>query len=72
MLGLTMGGWLMAKAASKAFELTNAGTGNPEFLEAKILSARFFADQYVSQVPAILELVKSGANSLKNVRDEHF
>jgi alkylation response protein AidB-like acyl-CoA dehydrogenase len=71
-LGLTLGGWLMTKAASRALELTQNGTGDPGFLEAKVLSARFFADQFVSQVPALLELVQSGANTLEDLRDGHF
>jgi len=72
MLGLTIGGWLMTKAAAKAFELNLAGTGDPDFLKAKVLSARFFADQFLSQVPAILEIVKSGADALEDMRDGHF
>jgi 3-(methylthio)propanoyl-CoA dehydrogenase len=72
MLGITMGGWLMAMSASKSIKLLKTETENRTFLEAKIYTSQFFADQYLSQVPMLETLVKTGGLSLEHISDEYF
>ncbi len=59
--GLTMGGWLMAKADA----LAAAGRGgSPEFLENKRFTARFYATHLLPQATAWGRTVELGANAL--------
>ncbi len=59
--GLTMGGWLMAKADA----LAAAGVGgSSEFLTAKRLTARFYATHLLPQAIAFGRTVECGANCL--------
>ncbi len=64
MFGITVGGWLLAKQAVAASERLAAETGDPAFLRAKIVTARFFAEQVVPQATALLGPVTRGAELL--------
>jgi hypothetical protein len=64
MFGVTVGGWLLAKQAVAAHERLAAGTGDPAFLRAKIVTARFFAEQIVPPATALLGPVTRGAELL--------
>ncbi|BBE33694.1 acyl-CoA dehydrogenase [Sphingosinicella microcystinivorans] len=70
MFGLTVGGWLLAKQASAATQRLNAGEGDPAFLKAKIVTARFFAEQFLPQAAALLGPVTRGAETLFAIPDE--
>ena len=72
MLGITIGGWLMAKSASKSVKSLQTDTENRIYLEAKIYTAQFFADQYLSQVPTLEVLIKTAGRPLQHVSEEHF
>jgi hypothetical protein len=62
MMGVTLGGWLLARQALAA----SAGLANgPDaFLSAKIVTARFFAEQLLPQVAALLGPVTRGGAGL--------
>ncbi len=64
MFGITIGGWLLARQAVAAHERLAAGAGDPAFLRAKIVTARFFAEQIVPQATALLGPVTRGAELL--------
>ncbi|MBK8909282.1 MAG: acyl-CoA dehydrogenase [Rhodospirillales bacterium] len=49
LLGTVAGGWLMAKGAMVAARGLASGQGDPHFYRAKLLSARFFADSYLTR-----------------------
>ena len=55
--GLTIGGWLMARAADIAAQRLAAGASDREFLEAKLASAHFYAAQVLPQVLALEQIV---------------
>jgi alkylation response protein AidB-like acyl-CoA dehydrogenase len=57
MFGTALGAWLLAKAAAA----TQDHDLDPRFAEAKRLSARFFAEQYLPSATALLEAVRSGS-----------
>jgi hypothetical protein len=60
--GLTVGGWLMAKAAAiSAGKLAGA---DPEFHVAKLQTARFYAENVLPGALALARVVKSGAPSI--------
>tara|TARA_Y100000817_G_scaffold253759_1_gene206643 strand:- start:5004 stop:5756 length:753 start_codon:yes stop_codon:yes gene_type:complete len=64
MFGTTVGGWLMGKAALAAQVSLKENPGNSEFLEAKIETATFYAQQILPQVTGLLPSATSGAASL--------
>ena len=70
MFGITVGGWLLAKQAVSASERLAAGTGDTAFLRAKIVTARFFAEQIVPQATALLGPVTRGAELLYAIPEE--
>ena len=72
MFGIVTGGWLLAKQALAAQARLAAGEGDPAFLEAKITTARFFAEQVVPQGTALLGPVTRGAGLLYALSEEQF
>jgi alkylation response protein AidB-like acyl-CoA dehydrogenase len=59
-----VGGWLLAKGAKAAQEQLDAGSGDADFLEAKIVTARFYAEQLLPQVAGLAGAVTAGAGDL--------
>jgi 3-(methylthio)propanoyl-CoA dehydrogenase len=57
LMGIVCGGWQMARAALAAKKLLAAGSGDAAFLEAKIVSARFFGDHVMSQAGGLRDTV---------------
>ena len=64
MFGTTVGGWLMAKAALSAKNLLAEDKDSKEFLEAKIETATFYAQQILPQVAGLLPSTTSGSDTL--------
>jgi len=60
LLGIVAGGWLMARAALIA-TASPAGGSDPDFLRAKLVSARFFADQILVQAGMLATVFTQGA-----------
>ncbi len=70
MFGTTIGGWLMANSALSAQQLLTEATENTEFLQAKIETARFFAQQLLPQATGLLASVTSGSDSMFAINSE--
>ncbi|MEE2683379.1 MAG: acyl-CoA dehydrogenase [Actinomycetota bacterium] len=70
MFGTTVGGWLLAKSALRAQKLLSEEPENVSFLEAKVETALFFAQQLLPQVTGLLPSVTSGADSLFAIGSE--
>ena len=70
MMGLTLGGWLLARQALVAADHLARGTGDPAFLNAKIATARFFAEQILPQVGALSAPVTRGAAGLYAISED--
>ncbi len=71
LLGIVAGGWLMAKAAVIAERRLASGDGDPAFLRAKLISARFFADTYLAQCGALRDMFVKGWAALHAIDPEH-
>ena len=67
LMGIVAGGGLMAKAASRATRHLASGEGDPGFWQAKLTSARFFAEVYVSRSGALRLLVTDGWGALETL-----
>ena len=64
MLGLTLGGWVMARTWDVAEQRKAAEPDRADFWRAKQTSSRFFLDQILPAAPALLPAVTSGAAAL--------
>jgi hypothetical protein len=72
LMGITCGGWQMARAALAAHRLLAAGQGDAAFLKAKIATARFFADHFLAQVPGLARTITAGAPAVMALAEEQF
>ena len=68
--GIVTGGWLSARLALAAAGELAAGSSDIAYLEAKIASASFFAEQIVSQAGGLVTAATSGASSLYAIAAE--
>ncbi|MEO8019140.1 MAG: acyl-CoA dehydrogenase [Pseudomonadota bacterium] len=62
--GFTIGGWLMARAANVAAQKLADGASDREFLEAKLVSAHFYATQVLPQVLTLEHVVTHGSDAV--------
>jgi len=62
----------MARAVVVCHELLKGGKGDKGFYEAKIKTARFYADHVLAQAPALRNTVVHGAAGVMGLREEQF
>ena len=72
MLGVTTGGYLMARAAMAAERDLSNGGRDDAFLAAKITTARFYADHILPRAAALLGPVTRGSELLFAIDPEHM
>lgn len=65
MYGTVVGGWLLARSAQAARRLLDTGDGDRAFLEQKLVTARFYADQILPQAAGLLPAVTAGSGDLR-------
>lgn len=71
LMGTLCGGWQLLKAALAAGEELQAG-GDETFLNAKILSARFYAAQVLPRTASFAQMVASGSESIMAMSDDQL
>ena len=72
MFGLVAGGFMMAQAAVEASESMAAGEGDPAAAEAKRLTARFFAEQFLPQARGLLSPLMDGHSTVMALAEDRF
>ena len=70
--GIVFGGWQMARAAKIATAKLAGGGGDGSFYKAKIATARFFADHYLSTSSAARIAIVEGSAGVLALADEQF
>jgi len=70
--GNVVAGWQMARALLVAEEQLADGTGDVAFLQAKIATARFYADHLLSKAPAARDAIVEGGESVTGLALEAF
>jgi hypothetical protein len=70
LMGIVAGGWQMARAALVAEK--KLGSGDKNFLEAKIATARFYGDQVLVQAPGLRDTVVKGAERVMALSEDQF
>ncbi|HJV61338.1 MAG TPA: acyl-CoA dehydrogenase, partial [Albitalea sp.] len=70
--GNLMAGWQMARALLVAEEQLAAGGADAAFLQAKVATARFYAEHILSKVPAMRDAILEGGDSVTALALESF
>ena len=69
LMGITCGGWMMARGALAASKALDAGKGDRDFLRGKVLTARFYADHILPQAMGLSAITMRGGDSVIAVED---
>jgi len=74
LLGTVTGGWQLARAALMARDRLAAGASGPDrdFYQAKVITARFYAEQVLPQATAHLKALEAGPDALLALPDDQF
>ena len=72
MAGIVLGGWQMARAALIAQRKLKAGEGDAKFYQAKIATARFFADHILSQAASYRAAIVEGSAGVLALSEDQF
>jgi acyl-CoA dehydrogenase len=72
LMGIVCGGWQMARAALVAQKKLAAKDGDRSFNQAKIATARFYADHVLAQAPGLRNTVMLGAAGVMALTEEQF
>lgn len=72
MAGIVLCGWQMARAALIAQKKLDAGEGDARFYEAKIATARFFADHLLSQASSYRAAIVGGSAGVLALAEDQF
>jgi hypothetical protein len=72
LMGIVAGGWQMALASLASQKLLSTGKGDKAFLEAKIATARFYAEHVLVQAPGLRDTVVKGGAGVMALSDEQF
>ncbi|MFD2366205.1 acyl-CoA dehydrogenase [Pseudoduganella sp. GCM10020061] len=70
--GIVLGGWQMARAALIAQQKLDAGEGDASFYKAKIATARFFADHFLSQASGLRSAIVDGSAGVLALSEDQF
>jgi len=72
LMGIVCGGWQMARAALVARQRLSEGKGDKSFYEAKIKTARFYADHMLTQAPGLRNTIVHGAAGVMALSEDQF
>jgi alkylation response protein AidB-like acyl-CoA dehydrogenase len=70
--GIVLCGWQMARAALIAQEKLDSGDGDARFYQAKIATARFFADHLLSQAAGYRSAIVDGSAGVLALAEDQF
>ncbi|MBP2294186.1 acyl-CoA dehydrogenase [Azospirillum rugosum] len=70
--GTVAGGWMLAKSAAKALEGLRQPGANAPFLEAKLVTARFYAEQILAQGPGLLLPILTAHRTVMALSEDQF
>ncbi len=72
LMGVVCGGWQMVRAGLAAEKALGEAGADQAFLEAKIGTARFYADHVLTQAPGLKSTVLSGAAGVLALSEDQF
>ncbi|HKT78236.1 MAG TPA: acyl-CoA dehydrogenase, partial [Sphingobium sp.] len=71
-LGIVATGFMWLRMAKAAAALLDAGEGDARYLEAKLVTARFFAERIMPDAGALRRKIEAGAESLMAIDADMF
>ena len=72
LLGYLLGGWVMARSALKAAGRLAEGEGDTSFLEAKVVTARFYGEHLLPRAGACLAAIEAGPETMMALSPDQF
>jgi alkylation response protein AidB-like acyl-CoA dehydrogenase len=72
LFGVVAGGWQLARAALAARRGLASGNGDMAFLQAKLLTARFYADHVLPRSSGLCHAVVQGADAALTIDDDQL
>ena len=72
LMGIVSLGWMWLKMARAAQKALDAGEGEKNFLEAKLITARFFAERILPDAGALRRKIEGGAEAIMALPVEAF
>jgi 3-(methylthio)propanoyl-CoA dehydrogenase len=72
LFGTVTGGWLLAKAALAAQRRLTEGPADAAFYEAKLVTARFYAESLLPQSDGLATVVTDGGGSVMALAEDQF
>ncbi|MBE9397175.1 acyl-CoA dehydrogenase C-terminal domain-containing protein [Pontibacterium sp. N1Y112] len=72
MFGYICGGWIMGQSALKAQAQLDAGQGDAEFLQTKLITAQYYSEHLLPRVQSALAAVKAGSTSVMALSEDQF
>jgi 3-(methylthio)propanoyl-CoA dehydrogenase len=72
LFGIVAGGWQTGRSALAASRLLGQGDDDSAFLRTKILTARFYADHFLSRVSGLASTVALGSEAAIVMADDNF
>jgi alkylation response protein AidB-like acyl-CoA dehydrogenase len=70
--GVVCGAWQLGRAALAAREHLDADRGDPAFWQAKLVTARFFAEHILPRADAALQAIEAGSESVMALGEDQF
>jgi alkylation response protein AidB-like acyl-CoA dehydrogenase len=70
--GIVLGGWQMGRAALASQKKLQGGAGDKDFYSAKIGTARFFADHFLTQADAYRLAIVEGSGAVQALSEAQF
>jgi hypothetical protein len=70
--GNVLAGWQLARSFLIAQEALSKGADDSAFLQAKMTTARFYADHILSKVPGMRDGIVDGADSVTEMALDAF
>ncbi len=70
--GLVAGGLMLAESMVIAKAKIEAAEGDVAFYNAKVATARFYAENLLSQTPALIVAVREGHTTIRSIPDDMF
>ena len=72
LFGIVAGGWMMARSSIAAKAGIAKANGNAQFLEGKLLNARFYADHWLPRTSALREIVCGDTGAALDMAEDAF
>ena len=72
LMGLVSFGWMWMKMAAASSKALTEGSGDRAFHEAKLVTARFYAERELPEAPAFRRKIEAGAETVMALPEEAF